>query len=166
MDESSDKLAPLILRKDEERRLLAGHLWIYSNEIDTARSPLKAYAPGQPVEVLSQRGQWLAHAYVNPHSLIAARVTSRQRARPLDSAELRRRLQAAADLRARLYPAPNYRWVYGESDGLPGLVVDRYGAIAVAQINTAGMERRRDEIVEALRSIGDLSGVLLRCDGD
>jgi 23S rRNA (cytosine1962-C5)-methyltransferase len=166
MDESSDTLVPLILRKDEERRLLAGHLWIYSNEIDTARSPLKAYAPGQPVEVLSQRGQWLAHAYVNPHSLIAARVTSRQRPRPLDGAELLHRLQAAADLRARLYPAPNYRWVYGESDGLPGLVVDRYGAIAVAQINTAGMERRRGEIVEALRSIGDLSGVLLRCDGD
>lgn len=166
MDESPDILAPLILKKDEERRLLAGHLWVYSNEIDTARSPLKAYESGQPVEVISQRGQWLAHAYVNPHSLIAARVTSRQRARPLDGAELLRRLQAAADLRARLCPAPNYRWVYGESDGLPGLVVDRYGAIAVVQINTAGMERRRAEIVEALRSVGGLSGVLLRCDGD
>lgn len=166
MDESPGNLAPLILKKGEERRLLAGHLWIYSNEIDTARSPLKAYAPGQPVEVISQRGQWLAHAYVNPHSLIAARVTGRQRARPLDSAELLRRLQAAADLRARLYPVPFYRWVYGESDALPGLVVDRYGAVAVVQINTAGMERRRDEIVEALQSIGMLSGVLLRCDGE
>jgi 23S rRNA (cytosine1962-C5)-methyltransferase len=166
MDESPGKLAPLILKKGEERRLLAGHLWLYSNEIDTGRSPLKAYEPGQPVEVLSQRGQWLAHAYVNPHSLIAARVTSRLRSRPLDGAELLRRLRAAADLRARLYRAPCYRWVYGESDALPGLVVDRYGAIAVVQINTAGMERRRDEIVEALRSIGNLSGVLLRCDGD
>jgi 23S rRNA (cytosine1962-C5)-methyltransferase len=166
MDDSPGKLAPLILKKGEERRLLAGHLWIYSNEIDTARSPLKAYEPGQPVEVISQRGQWLAHAYVNPHSLIAARVTSRRRARPLDGAELQRRLRAAADLRARLYRTPCYRWVYGESDGLPGLVVDRYGAVAVVQINTAGMELRRGEIVDALRSIGDLSGVLLRCDGE
>jgi 23S rRNA (cytosine1962-C5)-methyltransferase len=170
MDEFPGNLAPLILQKGEERRLLAGHLWVYSNEVDTAHSPLKAYEPGQPVEVISQRGQWLAHAYVNPHSLIAARVTSRQRARPLDNAELVRRLQAAADLRARLYRAPCYRWVYGESDALPGLVVDRYGAVAVVQINTAGMERRRGEIVEALRSVGglggDLSGVLLRCDGE
>jgi 23S rRNA (cytosine1962-C5)-methyltransferase len=148
MDESTGKPAPLILKKGEERRLLAGHLWVYSNEVDTARSPLKAYEVGQPVEVLSQRGQWLAHAYVNPHSLIAARVTSRQRGRPLDGPELVRRLQSAAELRARLYPAPCYRWVYGESDALPGLVVDRYGAIAVVQFNTAGMERRRDEIVE------------------
>jgi 23S rRNA (cytosine1962-C5)-methyltransferase len=166
MDESPGNPAPLILKKGEERRLLAGHLWIYSNEIDTARSPLKAYEPGQPVEVLSQRGRWLAHAYVNPHSLIAARVTSRQRACPLDRAELVRRLQAAADLRGRLYRSPCFRWVYGESDALPGLVVDRYGTIAVVQINTAGMERWRGEIVVALQSIGNLSGVLLRCDGE
>jgi len=170
MDEALGNLAPLMLKKGEERRLLAGHSWIYSNEIDTARSPLKAYEPGQPVEVISQRGQWLAHAYVNPHSLIAARVTSRHRGRPLDGPELVRRLQSAADLRVRLYPAPCYRWVYGESDALPGLVVDRYGSVAVVQINTAGMERRRAEIVEALRSIGNqnggLGGVLLRCDGD
>ena len=71
MDECPGNLAALTLKKREERRLPAGQPWIYSNEIDTARSPLKAYEPGQPVEVISQRGQWLAHAYVNPHSLIA-----------------------------------------------------------------------------------------------
>lgn len=155
---------PLILKKGEERRLLAGHLWIYSNEIDTARCPLRDYEPGQPVEVISQRGQWLAHAYVNPHPLIAARVTSRERNRPLNRSELERRLRAAAALRARFRAAPCYRWVYGESDGLPGLVVDRFGEIAVVQINAAGMERRREEIVEALVAVGGLKGVLLRCD--
>jgi 23S rRNA (cytosine1962-C5)-methyltransferase len=158
--------APLILRKGEERRLLAGHLWIYSNEIDTGRSPLKGYLAGQAVEVLSQRGQWLAHAYVNPHSLIAARITSRRRDVPLDRVELERRVRAAAELRARFYKAPCYRWVYGESDGLPGVVVDRYGQVAVVQINAAGMERLRDELVEALVAVGELKGVLLRCDSD
>ena len=161
-----DPPAPLVLRKGEERRLLAGHLWIYSNEIDTGRSPLKNYEAGQPVEILSQRGQWLAHAYVNPHSLIAARVTSRRRDVPLDRSELERRIRAAAALRARFHETPSYRWIYGESDGLPGVVVDRYGDIAVVQINAAGMERRRDELVEALVAAGALKGVLLRSDSD
>jgi len=158
--------APLVLRKGEERRLLAGHLWIYSNEIDTGRSPLKGYVPGQPVEVLSYRGQWLAHAYLNPHSLIAARVTSRRRDVPLDRPELERRVRAAAELRARFYATRDYRWIYGESDGLPGVVVDRYGDVAVVQINAAGMEQRRDELVEILVAVGELKGVLLRCDSD
>ncbi|MDH4108393.1 MAG: class I SAM-dependent rRNA methyltransferase [Gammaproteobacteria bacterium] len=166
MGTDSDINTTLFLRKGEERRLLAGHLWVYSNEVDTARSPLKGLEPGQAVAVLSQRGQWLAHAYVNPHSLISARVTSRRREQALDGAELRRRLRSATALRERLYAANCYRWVYGESDGLPGLVVDRYAGIAVVQINTAGMERWRDQVVDALVEIGRLDGVLLRCDGE
>jgi len=156
--------ASLLLRKGEERRLRAGHDWVYSNEIDTARSPLKGLEPGQPVELFSQRGHWLAHAYVNPHSLIAARVTSRLRSQLLDAAELERRLRRAAELRERLYDNACYRWVYGESDCLPGLVVDRYGDFAVVQINTAGMERLREVVVDSLLSVGRLRGVLLRCD--
>lgn len=156
---------PLVLKKGEERRLQAGHLWIYSNEVDTGRSPLKTFEPGQPVDVVSSRGQWLAHGYVNPHSLIAARVTGRRLDRPFDRDELERRLRAAAEWRDGLYAVPCYRWVYGESDGLPGLVVDRYRDVAVAQINTAGMERLRESIVDALVACG-ARAVLLRCDSD
>jgi len=156
----------LILRKGEERRLLAGHEWVYSNEIDTARSPLRGLEPGQPAELVAQSGRWLAHVDLNPHSLIAARIVSRERGRPLDRDELERRLRAAASWRERLFDAPYYRWIYGESDGLPGLVVDRYGPIAVVQINTAGMERRRQHVVDALVAAGELQGVLLRCDSD
>ncbi|MDX1380574.1 MAG: class I SAM-dependent rRNA methyltransferase [Xanthomonadales bacterium] len=160
----------LSLRKGEERRLLAGHEWVYSNEIDTARSPLRGLEAGRPAELVSQSGRWLAHVDLNPHSLIAARVVSRHRGRRLDRAELERRLRVAADWRERLYDEPFYRWVYGESDGLPGLVVDRYGPIAVVQINTAGMERRRQDIVDALvkvgATVGGVQGVLLRCDGE
>jgi len=166
MKKGVSDVKPLFLRKGEERRLLAGHAWIYSNEIDTARSPLKSFEPGQPVEVISQRGQWLAHAYVNPHSLITARILSREKERPFDRAELARRLDSAMKLRERLYPAQCYRWAYGESDGLPGLVVDRYGDFAVAQITTAGMERWRDAILEMLAEAGPLKGVLVRSDSD
>jgi len=159
-----DAAAALYLRKGEERRLRAGHDWIYSNEIDTSRSPLKGLEPGQPVNILDQRGKWLARAYANPHSLIAARVTSRQPQVHLDQAELEQRLRAAAALRERLYPGGYYRWVYGESDALPGLVIDRYGEIAVVQLNTAGMERLRSQLVQALDSVAGLRGILLRCD--
>lgn len=166
MQNSADQSATLFLRKNEERRLLAGHDWIYSNEIDTRRSPIRGLEPGQPVELFSQSGRWLAHADANPHSLIAARVVSRDRSCRLDRAELERRLRVAERWRGRLYGDPCYRWAYGESDGLPGLVVDRYGDVAVAQINTAGMERRRQDIVDTLVSVGGLAAVLLRCDGD
>lgn len=158
--------AVLHLRKGEERRVLAGHPWIYSNEIDTARSPLRQFEPGEAVEVLGSRGQWVARAYVNPHSLIAGRVTSLERGRPLDRREITRRLSSAARWRERLYDRPFYRWIHGEADDLPGLVVDRFGDVAVAQINTAGMERLRDDIVAALVETGEIGGVLLRCDGD
>jgi 23S rRNA (cytosine1962-C5)-methyltransferase len=76
------KPTPLVLRKDQERRLLAGHCWIYSNEVDTGATPLKDLEPGAPVEVLSAPGRWIGHGYVNPHSLICARLVSRDRARP------------------------------------------------------------------------------------
>jgi 23S rRNA (cytosine1962-C5)-methyltransferase len=157
---------PLFLRKDEERRLLAGHDWIYSNEIDTGRSPLKGLEPGQAVELFAQSGRWLAHAYANPQSLISARVTSRDKARPLTEAELHFRLQAAAAWRERLYPGGCYRWIYGESDGLPGLVIDRYGSVAVAQITTAGMDCLRPAIAAAVEASEGISALLLRCDGD
>jgi len=159
-----DNSAALYLRKGEERRLRAGHDWIYSNEIDTARSPLKGLEPGQTVDILTQKGQWLARAYANPYSLIVARITSRDPGVSLDRPELERRLRAAAELRDRMYPANCYRWVYGESDNLPGLVVDRYGDFAVVQINTAGMERLRNEVVQALMAVAKLRGILLRCD--
>jgi 23S rRNA (cytosine1962-C5)-methyltransferase len=74
--------APLRLKKDQERRLLAGHCWIYSNEVDTAATPLKAFEPGQPVEIVGQSGRWLGWGYANPHSLICARVVSYDHSHP------------------------------------------------------------------------------------
>src|SRR5690242_14128695 len=70
-------LPPLILRKNEDRRLRAGHLWVFSNEVDIARTPLKAYQPGDLVEIQSSNGHAIGSGYVNPNSLIAARILSR-----------------------------------------------------------------------------------------
>ncbi len=156
--------APLRLKKDQDRRLRAGHCWIYSNEIDTEATPFKAFEPGQQVAVFDHREQWLGYGYVNPHSLICARLVSRDPGHPLDTGLLVHRLNIALGLRERLYEQPFYRVVFGESDGLPGLVVDRYGDVAVIQITTAGMEVMRSAIVEAVQKVLKPSTVLLRND--
>jgi len=154
----------LVLKKNEERRLQAGHLWVFSNEVDTRRSALIALSPGELVTVQSSSGKVLGTAYVNPHTLICARLVSRRGNARFDGDLLRRRLLSALELRERLYAQPWYRLVYGESDGLPGLVVDRYGDVLVCQITTAGMERVRDTLVEVLQDCLQPAGILLRDD--
>ncbi|KAA6186603.1 class I SAM-dependent rRNA methyltransferase [Thiohalocapsa marina] len=158
------KPAPLRLKKDQERRLLAGHAWIYSNEVDTAATPLKGLEPGQAVEVFSQRGRWLGHGYVNPHSLLCARLLSRDRAHPLGPSLLVQRIQAALGLRRRIYPQPFYRLVHGEGDGLPGLVVDRYGDLLAVQVTTAGMQRALPAVIAALEQVVRPQRIVLRND--
>ena len=157
--------APVLrLRKREERRLLAGHGWVFSNEIDVAATPLKGLEPGAAVVLEAADGRFLAHAQANPASLIAARVTSRARHRPFDADALRARVADAAALRAVRYPEPFHRLVHGEGDALPGLTVDRYGPVAVAQLTTAGMERMKGEVAAALLALDGLESVLFRND--
>lgn len=157
-------LPPLILKKNEDRRLRAGHLWVFSNEVDTVRTPLAAFAPGDAVEIRAHNGRFIGSGYVNPNSLICARILSRDERHPPDASLLVHRLNIALSLRERLYPRPFYRLVFGESDGLPGLVVDRYGEALVAQITTAGMEKMKNDIVAALIKVLKPSGILFRND--
>ncbi|MEW6728245.1 MAG: class I SAM-dependent rRNA methyltransferase [Pseudomonadota bacterium] len=156
-------LAPLRLKKNEDRRLRAGHPWIYSNEVDTQATPLTGFAPGQQVVVVANNGKAMGLAYVNPHSLIAARMFGRGE-HLLDRSLIVHRLKIALSLRERLFPTPHYRLVHGEADGLPGLVVDRYGDVLVAQVTTAGMEAVREAIIEALVKVLRPTGILLRND--
>src|SRR6187399_3715229 len=143
----------LKLKRGEDRRLRAGHLWIFSNEVDTVATPLTQFEPGAAVQVMSDKDQFLGHAYVNPRTLIAARIVGRDAAYPLDPSLLVHRLRVALSLRERLYREPWYRLVYGESDGLPGLVLDRYGDIVVAQSGTAGIDRLRSDIEAAVNKV-------------
>jgi 23S rRNA (cytosine1962-C5)-methyltransferase len=143
----------LRLKRGEDRRLRAGHLWVFSNEVDTDATPLTALGVGAMVRVLSDREQFLGYAYVNPHALICARILSRSPVHPPDRSLLVHRLKLALTLRERLYSAPFYRWVFGESDALPGLVLDRYGDVVVGQIATAGMEALRTEVEAAIATV-------------
>ncbi|HKU89120.1 MAG TPA: class I SAM-dependent rRNA methyltransferase [Steroidobacteraceae bacterium] len=145
----------LKLKRGEDRRLRAGHLWIFSNEVDTAATPLTQFEPGAVVQVHSDRDQFLGFAYVNPRTLIAARIVTRDAAYPLDRGLLVQRLRVALALREKLYREPYYRLVFGESDGLPGLVLDRYGDVLVAQSGTAGIDALRADIEAA---VGDVIG--------
>jgi 23S rRNA (cytosine1962-C5)-methyltransferase len=113
-------LPPLRLRKNEDRRLRAGHLWVFSNEVDVRITPLTDFEPGEPVEVQDARGAPLGIGYVNPRSLIAARLVSRDREARVDRALVRRRLGRALALRETIFDRPFYRLAFGESDGLPG----------------------------------------------
>jgi len=143
-------LPPLVLKPQEERRLQAGHLWVFSNEVNVAATPLTSFEPGAHVQVRSSSDRFLGYAYVNPRTLISARILGRDPDYPPGTSLLVHRLKVALALRRRLYHVPFYRLVYGEADLLPGLVVDRYGDVLVAQVNTAGMEAMKADIQEAL----------------
>ena len=156
------QLPALRLKRNEDRRLHAGHLWIFSNEVDTGQTPLPKFKAGELVRVLAHNDRALGLAYVNPKSLIAARMLETWKIP--DTAWLAARIRAAMALRDRLYPGPYYRLVYGESDGLPGLVVDRYGTSCVVQIGTAGMEQLKHQLLEALIQVVRCEAVLFKND--
>jgi len=160
----ASSLAPLQLKKNEERRIRAGHLWVYSNEVDTNATPLNRFQPGQQVQLLTHSGKRLGNGYVNPNSLICARLVSRDPRLVLDRSLLVHRMNIALALRERLFDRPFYRFVYGEADQLPGLVIDRYGDICVVQCTTAGMEAVREQVLEALDKVLRPVGIVLRAD--
>lgn len=152
-DHTAGELPELRLKPREEKRLAAGHLWIFSNEVDTARTPLTAFEPGALCRVVASQDRFLGFAYVNPHALICARILGRDPGYPPGKALIVHRLQVALALRERLYAQPYYRLAYGESDGLPGLVLDRFGDVVVGQIGTVGMEVLKPAIVAAVEKV-------------
>ncbi|MDW7746048.1 class I SAM-dependent rRNA methyltransferase, partial [Halomonas sp.] len=157
-------LRSLRLKKNADRRLKAGHLWLYSNEIDTRATPIKEIEAGAQVVVEAANGKAMGVAYVNPHSLICARMVSRDPAQGLDRSLLVHRLNQALALRQRLFDKPFYRLVHGEGDLLPGLVIDRFGDVLVVQLNTAGMQAVLPELLDALDKVLAPSSVVLRND--
>jgi 23S rRNA (cytosine1962-C5)-methyltransferase len=146
------QLPSIRLKKNEERRLRGGHLWIFSNEVDIAATPLRTFGAGDLAIVESSRGQVQGIAYVNPASLICARLLTRDVHAAIDRTFFERRLTRALQLRERLFSRPFYRLAYGESDGLPGVVVDRFGDVFVVQTNTAGMERLQEPLAAAIEA--------------
>lgn len=154
----------ITLKGGEHRRVSAGHPWVFSNEvIMDART--KAIAPGSVATVTSYDGRALGTALFNPHSLIAARLLTREPDAVIDRRFLAGRLQRARMLRDRLFgQQPYYRLVHAEADGFPGLAVDRFGQALVLQVNSAGMERLLPDLLDALDEVLQPAAVMLRND--
>lgn len=153
----------LRLRPKADRRIRAGHPWIFSNEI---AGDVGALPVGGAVDVADASGQFLGRGYANPRSLIAVRLLSRERVDLDDAAFWTARITAAAAHRARIYPGrQSLRLVNAESDGLPGLIVDRYGSLLAVQLTAAGTDLRREVLATALRSALDPAGAVLRNEG-
>lgn len=152
------------LKKGAERRILHGHLWIFSNEVDTAATPLTAFEAGQLVSVEARNGRSLGIGYINPASLISVRLMERdvQDLQGFDREQwLKQKLENAFSLRQLLFSEPYYRLVHGEGDLLPGLVIDRFDETAIVQITTAGMEVMKETLIRQLVEIAGVSVVHL-----
>lgn len=144
------------------RRILHGHLWIFSNEIN---ENLKTFVPGSIVGVSDHRNTFLGTGYINPNSLIAVRLLSRERT-VIDREFLRQKILNAVLLREKLIGSPDAcRLIFSEGDYLPGLIVDKYLGSVVVQITTAGMEALKDIVLELLVEILEPDTVILRNDG-
>ena len=152
----------ITLARGRERRVKAGHLWIYAGEIESVED---GASPGDTVEVTDHRGRFLGRGYFNPASTIAVRLLTRDRKEALDAALLRRRIAQAVAYRRHFFAAgESCRLVFGEGDFLPGLTVDRYGPVLSVQISTLGMDRMREDIVAALQDAVHPRGIYERSD--
>jgi 23S rRNA (cytosine1962-C5)-methyltransferase len=154
----------IYLKKNEDKRIRQGHLWVFSNEIDIARSPISHFQAGDLIVIKDNSGQALGTAYINPHTLIAARLISRKPNAKLGGNFFKDRLTTALALRERLYSKPYYRLIFGESDGIPGLVIDRFGDVFSLQITTAGIEKSKEILVATLVELFQPQAIVLKND--
>ena len=157
-------LPKITLKAGEQRRVLFGHPWVYSNEI-AMDAAAKALPLGATVRLVANDGRALGTAMFNPRTLIAARLWSREAQTEVDGALLADRLQRALALRQKLFEAPYYRLIHAEADGLPGTVIDRYGDTLAVQVNCAGVEQLLPDLLAALDQVLQPAAVLLRNSG-
>lgn len=157
------KLPTVILRAGEDRRVRAGHPWAFSNEI-LMDADAKAIPVGSLATLRAPGGEALALVTFNPHSLIAARVLSTNPEAKVDALFIGRRLTQAAALRDRLVGVPYYRLIHAEADGLPGVIIDRFGDAFVVQVNTAGMDALTPVLLEALEAEFSPTTIILKND--
>ncbi|MEK9136723.1 MAG: class I SAM-dependent methyltransferase, partial [Bacteroidota bacterium] len=149
----------IILRKNEERRIVAGHPWVFSNEIQEIKGNP---AIGDVVELHAASGLPLGIGFFNPHSLIAFRMLART-VEEVDYGFFEKRIGAALELRRMLYPeSETFRLVHGEGDFLPGLVVDKYNEYLTLQTFSYGMDTRLPIICDVLDSLLHPKGIIER----
>ena len=151
----------IVLKKNEEHRITAGHQWVFSNEIASLRGTPET---GEVVELLRHDQKLLGLGFYHPHSLIAFRfLTSEQE--EIGFGFFEKRIQQALALRQRLYPgAETFRLTHGESDFLPGLILDKYNEYISLQILSAGMDKQTELICDVLESMFHPKAIVARND--
>jgi 23S rRNA (cytosine1962-C5)-methyltransferase len=146
----------IYLKKNEERRILSGHLWVFSNEIDRIEGDAEN---GELVEIFDHKSKFLGTGFYNKNSLISVRLLSRSNTLDLSSL-IKERILNAYDLRKTLYPdRESYRLVFSESDFLPGLIVDKYNNTFVLQVYSFGMQKNIEVVIEVLKKEFDAENI-------
>ncbi len=162
---NSEHLPVIRLKPREDKRLRQGHLWVYSNEVDVKATPLKGMPVGALVSLQSASGQPLGVMTLNPNHLICGRILTRNADAKINETFFKGRVELALSLREALFNEPYYRLIYGDSDQLPGVVVDRFGDTLVVQISSAGMEALLEPLIQALDTVVQPERILLKNDG-
>ena len=151
----------ITLKRGKDRRLRQGHLWVFSNEIDTN---IRGIKPGSIVDVHDANGRFRGRGYINPHSLIAVRLLT-NRTHEIDSGFFKRKIDSALQYRNSIYPGrTTFRLVHGAGDFLPGLIIDKYDDHVVLQANTLGMDRLLPLIVKAVDELLNPTCIVARND--
>lgn len=159
---STAALSRLRLHKGKEAAVLSGMPWVYASDIIES-SELMLLPAGSLVSIETHKGQFVGTGYFNARSQIACRVLTLQR-EAVDVTFFKKRLHAALVAREKLVDVPYYRLVHSEPDGLPGLLLDRFGDACVAQVGTAGMEALQPLWLEALEQVIAPKAIVLRND--
>src|SRR3990167_2529609 len=154
----------IALKKDAERRLFAGHLWIFSNDINTQKTPLRNYNVGDLVCVETTFGKKIAIGYINPQCVLCIRIMTFNLNQKINTDFFIQKITQANSKREKIFSEKFYRVVFGESDRLPGVVIDQYDEIILVQINTAGMELLKNELMEAVKIVFNPKIIILKCD--
>ncbi len=151
----------IILKKSEEKRVKSGHQWIFSNEI---KDILGKPQSGEIVECYDSSNNFIGIGFYNSHSLIAFRLIS-QKNEIVDVKFWQNKIAKAYEFRKILYPAQNsFRAFYGESDGISGFILDKYEDYCVAQFISAGADKNKHDILEAVQNVIEPKGIMVRND--
>jgi 23S rRNA (cytosine1962-C5)-methyltransferase len=151
----------IVLKKNEEHRITAGHQWVFSNEIASLRGIPET---GEVVELLRHDQKFLGLGFYHPHSLIAFRYLTPEQ-EEIGFSFFERRIKQAFSLRQKLYPgSETFRLVHGESDFLPGLIIDKYNEYISLQILSAGMDKQTETVCDVLESMFHPKAIVARND--
>ncbi|MFN3691518.1 MAG: class I SAM-dependent rRNA methyltransferase [Fervidobacterium sp.] len=151
----------IVLKKDIKKRVYNGHPWIYDNEIEKIEGE---FEDGHIVDVFTHANQFLGTGYINTKSKITIRLLSRSYT-DVNEEFFRKRIEKAIKSRYSISQQYAYRVIFGEADGLPGLIVDKFGEYLIIQFNTLGINRHRDSILKVLIELFDPKGIFERSEG-